>query len=66
MSATLADYILTCRPMDTAQIARPGWDRSLLAALVAGNAPDYLEPVQLQDAPLYRMWRVNRDRLPTP
>ncbi len=66
LSATLADYILTCRPMDTAQIARPGWDRSLLAALVAGNAPDYLEPVQLQDAPLYRMWRVNRDRLPTP
>ena len=65
LAATHADYVMTCRPMDIAQIARPGWDRSLLAALVAGNAPHFLEPVPLPNAPLYRIWRVNRDRLPT-
>ena len=66
LAAVNADYLLLCRPMDTAQIARPGWDRSLLAALASGNAPDFLEPVPLREAPLYRMWRVKRDRLPTP
>lgn len=64
-AANHADYVLTCRPLDTAQIARPDWDRSLLAKLVAGDAPDFLEPVPLADASLFRMWRVNRDRLPT-
>lgn len=66
LAAAHVDYILTCRPMDAAQIARPGWDRSLLASLAAGDAPDFLVPVPLQNAPLYRMWRVDRDRLPAP
>lgn len=66
LAAADVDYILTCRPMDAAQIARPGWERSLLASLAAGDAPDFLVPVPLQNAPLYRMWRVDRDRLPPP
>lgn len=66
LAAAHADYILTCGPMDAAQIARPGWERSLLASLAAGDAPDFLVPVPLQNAPLYRMWRVDRDRLPPP
>lgn len=66
LAAAHVDYILTCHPMDAAQIARPGWERSLLASLTAGNAPDFLVPVPLQNAPLYRMWRVDRDRLPPP
>lgn len=59
-----ADYVLACRPLDVAQIARPGWDRSLLSDLAAGRTPSWLVPVPLADASIYRLWRVDRSRLP--
>lgn len=60
------DYVLTCEPMDKAQLARPGWSGSLLATLAANQPPAFLKPVALPDAPLYRLWRVDRQHLPQP
>lgn len=61
-----ADYVLACRPLDAAQIERPGWDGSLLAGLAAGRAPKFLQPVALPPSVdgAYRMWRFDRSRLP--
>lgn len=61
-----ADYVLTCSAMDKAQLALPGWDGSLLEALAADRPPGFLVAVRLADAPLYRLWRVDRERLPQP
>jgi hypothetical protein len=65
LASTGAAYVLTCTPMDSAQIARPGWEASFLARLAAGDAPAWLTPVPHMAPTKFRMWRVLSDRLPS-
>ena len=64
LAGTGADYVLDCRPMDKAQLARvPAGTASLLARLAAGQCAGFPDTGALwTDAPLYRMWRVIEPR----
>jgi len=58
-----ADYLMTCEPMDRAQLVRPDWKGSLLADLADGKPPRFLSPVPLDAAGPFRVWRVDRSSL---
>lgn len=53
-----SDYLLICPNMSTSTIFRSETPEGFYVELERGNAPDWLEPVELaQDAP-FKMWRV--------
>lgn len=58
-----ADYVMTCAPMDRAQLSRPDWKGSLLAALADGKPPRYLSAVPLEAGAAFRLWRIDRSSL---
>lgn len=58
-----ADYLMTCGPMDKAQLSRPDWKGSLLAAVSEGKPPRYLSPVPLDAASPFKLWRIDRSSL---
>ena len=54
-----ADYLVMCTDLIEPSIyAGRGGEGSLAARLVAGNAPDWLEPVETGGPDTFRVWRV--------
>jgi hypothetical protein len=61
---TGADYVLSCIVLDRQIMRLPSSPGTFAADLAEGRIPHFLTPVPLDAAPLYRMWRVERSRLP--
>ena len=54
-----ADYLVMCTDLIEPSIyAGSGGEGSLAARLIAGNAPDWLEPVETGGPDTFRVWRV--------
>ncbi|MEQ1651771.1 MAG: hypothetical protein ABL897_04725 [Hyphomicrobium sp.] len=61
------DYLVTCKGLDDPFVSEPEWQGTLRAGLVAGVAPEFLEPVKLDNPQtLFRVWRVNHNKLNLP
>lgn len=58
-----ADYLLTCEPMDRAQLARPDWKASLLARLSESKPPRFLSAIPLDAGGPLKLWRIDRSSL---
>ena len=62
-----ADYLAICPEIaEAGNLARYGGDGSLMARLVAGEAPDWLEEVASITPTAIKVWRVRRDGNPSP
>lgn len=58
------DYVVLCRGLDYPLAAIPGQEDTLRAALVAGHAPAFLEPVSLANPQsIFSVWRVRKEAL---
>lgn len=56
-----ADYLVLCADLAEPSIyADRGGERSLAARLIAGDAPRWLEEVELGSPETFRVWRVAR------
>ena len=54
-----ADYLVLCTDLVEPSIyADRGGRRSLAAQLIAGDAPDWLEPVSIDGPQTFRVWKV--------
>ena len=54
-----ADYLVLCRDLnEPALYAVRGGEQSLAARLIDGDAPEWLEPIELGGPDTFRAWRV--------